>query len=283
VTHSPSDPTPDEVVPGDEASEATPDAAPQEAADAPAGEATADAVTPDEVADDVAAADEAPSDDESAADEPAEAPADEPAEDEEPEEPDELALFAAGLADRIGATSWTAEHATVRLTVERERWVESVSAVGEELPFFSWLSAIDWSREVAVGEVAENAAELEERYEVLCRMSSVRSADAAMVVTTVPKDDPTIDTLVGSFGGAEWHEREAAEMFGIEFVGHPNLTHLYLPDAFEGHPLRKSFALLSREVKPWPGTVDVEGLPSADGPSTDNVEAGDGEAEEGSE
>jgi NADH-quinone oxidoreductase subunit C len=51
-------------------------------------------------------------------------------------------------------------------------------------------------------------------------------------------------------------------MFGIVFDGHPNLTHLYLPDGFEGHPLRKTFPLLTREVKPWPGTVDVEDMPS---------------------
>ena len=57
-------------------------------------------------------------------------------------------------------------------------------------------------------------------------------------------------------------------MYGIEFIGHPGLDHLYLPDAFEGHPLRKSFPLLAREVKPWPGRVDVEGMPS-----TENVEA----------
>jgi NADH-quinone oxidoreductase subunit C len=78
---------------------------------------------------------------------------------------------------------------------------------------------------------------------------------------------------VGVYAGADWHEREAAEMFGIDFVGHPNLVKLYLPDAFEGHPLRKSFPLLSREVKPWPGTVDVEPMPGSDEPSTENPEA----------
>ena len=63
------------------------------------------------------------------------------------------------------------------------------------------------------------------------------------------------------YAGANWHEREAAEMFGIDFVGHPHLTKLYLPGAFEGHPLRKDFPLLSRRVKPWPGIVDVEQMP----------------------
>ena len=92
--------------------------------------------------------------------------------------------------------------------------------------------------------------------------------------TTIGKDDPVLDTLSGVYGGADWHEREAAEMFGIDFTGHPNLVKLYLPDAFEGHPLRKTFPLLSREVKPWPGTVDVEDMPegAADAPSTENPE-----------
>jgi NADH-quinone oxidoreductase B subunit len=58
-----------------------------------------------------------------------------------------------------------------------------------------------------------------------------------------------------------WHEREEFEMFGIEFINHPNLTKMYLPDDYEGNPMLKSFELISREVKPWPGEVDVEGMP----------------------
>jgi NADH-quinone oxidoreductase subunit C len=52
-------------------------------------------------------------------------------------------------------------------------------------------------------------------------------------------------------------------MFGINFAGHPQLTHIYLPSGFEGHPLRKDFPLLARIVKPWPGIVDVEPMPAA--------------------
>ena len=63
------------------------------------------------------------------------------------------------------------------------------------------------------------------------------------------------------YAGANWHEREAHEMFGINFENHPNLEKLYLPDGYEGNPMLKSFELISREVKPWPGDVDVEGMP----------------------
>ena len=53
-------------------------------------------------------------------------------------------------------------------------------------------------------------------------------------------------------------------MYGFVFEGHPDLRHIYLPGEFEGFPLRKDFPLLAREVKPWPGIVDVEDLPAAE-------------------
>ena len=73
---------------------------------------------------------------------------------------------------------------------------------------------------------------------------------------------PTIDSLVPIFRGADWHEREAWEMLGIDFTDHPRLRHIYLPGEFEGWPLRKDFPLLAREVKPWPGLVNVEAMPA---------------------
>ena len=79
--------------------------------------------------------------------------------------------------------------------------------------------------------------------------------------TVISKENAEIESLVDVFAGANWHEREAYEMFGINFLNHPNLTKLYLPDDYEGNPLLKSFELISREVKPWPGDVDVEGMP----------------------
>lgn len=75
---------------------------------------------------------------------------------------------------------------------------------------------------------------------------------------------PVIDSLITVYAGANWHEREAHEMFGIDFAGHPDLRKMYLPIDFEGFPMRKDFPLLARMVKPWPGIVDVEPLPGDD-------------------
>ncbi|HZP51562.1 NADH-quinone oxidoreductase subunit C, partial [Actinocrinis sp.] len=58
------------------------------------------------------------------------------------------------------------------------------------------------------------------------------------------------------YRGANWHERETFEMFGVVFTGHPDLKPLLLPDGFEGHPLRKEFILASRVVKAWPGAKE---------------------------
>ncbi|MEE8457631.1 MAG: NADH-quinone oxidoreductase subunit C [Acidimicrobiia bacterium] len=175
-----------------------------------------------------------------------------------------LEEYAAGITERLGAEGFAVAFDTVRVFVDRDRWVDTINEARKELPFFSWLSAIDWSKETEVGDGVADPDELEERFEVLCRLSSVTTADGAIFICTLPKDDATIGSLTATIGGAEWHEREAHEMFGIMFEGNKNLIPLYLPDDFLGNPLLKSFPLIAREVKPWPGDVDVEGLPEQD-------------------
>ena len=177
--------------------------------------------------------------------------------------PSDAAAPAERFAEMAGTTAWGDEFGTVKLRVPRERWVEAHRALADELPFFSWLSAVDWAREVAVGDPPQDE-EIEERFEILSRITDVGPGHGVVLSTDLPKDDAVVDSISGVYGGGDWHEREAAEMFGIEFAGHPNLVGLYLPEGFEGHPLRKSYALLSREVKPWPGDVDVEDLPATD-------------------
>jgi NADH:ubiquinone oxidoreductase subunit C len=169
---------------------------------------------------------------------------------------------------------------TVKVEVPADRWVAALTMARDELGliFFSWLSAVDWASEVEVGDPFPG--EVDDRFEVLTMLADISDGRRVIFSTTLPKDSPSIASLVDVFSGANWHEREAHEMFGIDFVGHPNLIHLYLPDGFQGNPLRKSYPLLSREVKPWPGTVDVEAMPGsgddeepADGPSEENPEA----------
>lgn len=178
------------------------------------------------------------------------------------------------FADRVaGAVGGRAEvaHGTIKVRVTPSAWKDALTVTSGELGlvFLSWLSAIDWTNEVAVGDEPDEP--VEERYELLCAVSDLSDGNLVMISTDLDHDSPSIESVADVYPGANWHEREAAEMFGIDFVGHPDLTKLYLPDSFEGYPLRKDFPLLSREVKPWPGKVDVEDMPeNGAGPSTEN-------------
>jgi NADH-quinone oxidoreductase subunit C len=62
-----------------------------------------------------------------------------------------------------------------------------------------------------------------------------------VVRARIPRDQPDIATICRVFPGANWHEREAHDFFGIRFLGHPDLTPLLLPEDATYHPLRKDF------------------------------------------
>ena len=192
-----------------------------------------------------------------------------------------LETFAADVAAAVGGTAAVAFD-TAKVGVDATRWVDSLRTARDEfgLVYFSWLSAIHWTNQVAVGEkLSEDVAE---RLEVLCTIGDLSEGRLVTLSTDIAVENPRIESLVSVFAGADWHEREAHDMFGIVFDGHPGLEPLYLPNGFSGHPLLKSYPLLSREVKPWPGKVDVEAMPDAgddddpvdpDAPSTENPEA----------
>ncbi len=63
------------------------------------------------------------------------------------------------------------------------------------------------------------------------------------IEVSVPESDPKIPSLVEVWAGTNWHEREAYDMFGIIFVGHPALTRILMPDDWPGHPQRKDYPL----------------------------------------
>lgn len=63
----------------------------------------------------------------------------------------------------------------------------------------------------------------------------------AVVRTRIPRENAEISTISAVFSGADWHERETHDFFGIRFLGHPNLTPFLLPEDATYHPLRKDF------------------------------------------
>lgn len=183
-----------------------------------------------------------------------------------------LQEFADRVAEVVGGSA-AITFDTVKISVGSDDWVSAHTAARDDLDlgFFSWLSAVDWANEVEAGDALSD--EVEERIELLTTVADLTEGHRVTFSTDLTKDSPSIASLVNVYSGANWHEREAAEMFGIEFVGHPDPGPLYLPESFIGNPLRKSYPLLSREVKPWPGDVDVEPMPDSDEPSTENPQA----------
>lgn len=129
--------------------------------------------------------------------------------------------------------------------VEAARLVEVAQTLKDDpdldCAYLTFLSAVDWQ---------------EEGFELIVVVYSISRQATVVIKVPLPKENPSVPSITGVYAGANWHERECAEMFGIDFPGHPNLTGLYLPEDFEGHPLLKSFRLASRAFKPWPGAKD---------------------------
>jgi NADH-quinone oxidoreductase subunit C len=95
------------------------------------------------------------------------------------------------------------------------------------------------------------------RFEVAVNIISMTEVQRLIITTRVPYDDPTVPTLTNVFVGANFYEREAYDLVGVVFEGHPDLTRILLPDEWEGHPLRKDYAIGAIPVEFKAGSVDL--------------------------
>jgi NADH-quinone oxidoreductase subunit C len=152
--------------------------------------------------------------------------------------------LAALWADRFGDDAVISESfSDLTVDVPVALWVEALTFARDEAncDFFDWLTGVD---ELAEGfRIVAHVFSLDERHHILVR-------------TLTPREEPVLATATGVYRGANWHERETFEMFGVVFDGHPNLKPLLLPDGFEGNPLRKDFVLAARVAKAWPGAKE---------------------------
>jgi NADH-quinone oxidoreductase subunit C len=85
----------------------------------------------------------------------------------------------------------------------------------------------------------------------------------------VPEDDMIVDSVTGVWRGADWHEREAFDMFGIRFRDHPNLKRILMWDGYPHFPLRKDFPLAGMDAEirdPESGAGKAEPSPMLGGP-----------------
>ena len=96
------------------------------------------------------------------------------------------------------------------------------------------------------------------RFDVVMHLYSVDKKHRVRLLAGVPEEDPSIDSLVALWPGANWFEREAFDLYGVRFVGHPDLRRILMYPEFVGHPLRKDFPKEGRQplLRRLPGSVD---------------------------
>lgn len=118
----------------------------------------------------------------------------------------------------------------VTVIVEARDVPDTLSALRDdpdiETGFLSSVTATDWP-------------DADPRFWVVYELRSMRHHHRVRVKAGLPGDDPHVPSVSAAFPTANWHEREAFDLYGIVFDGHPNLTRILLPDGWEGYPLRK--------------------------------------------
>ena len=134
----------------------------------------------------------------------------------------------AAIATRFGVEA--AAGTPIVVTVPPERWEELARFAKEQLGarFFSFLTAVDWK---------------EQGLEVVIKVDNVDTNVEYLLKTKLGPGVSECASLVPVNRGANWMEREAYDMFGIRFTGHPDLRRILLEDSWEGHPLLKSYAV----------------------------------------
>jgi NADH-quinone oxidoreductase subunit C len=98
----------------------------------------------------------------------------------------------------------------------------------------------------------------EPRFDVVLHLYSVDRKHRVRLYGGVPEEDPTIETVSAVWPGANWFEREAYDLYGVRFRGHPDLRRILMYPEFVGHPLRKDYPKEKRQplVRREPGRVD---------------------------
>jgi NADH-quinone oxidoreductase subunit C len=85
-----------------------------------------------------------------------------------------------------------------------------------------------------------------ERFAVVTTLLSPSLGVKIQIKALVADSEPRIDSITDLYAGANWTEREVFDLYGIEFVGHPNLQRILMPEDYDGHPLRKDYPLRGR-------------------------------------
>jgi NADH-quinone oxidoreductase subunit C len=119
------------------------------------------------------------------------------------------------------------------LTIGRDGIVRVAETVKGELGF-----------EMLIDAIGIDLYRPGERFEVVYQCYSLSHKRYLRLKVRAAEEDPVVPTLTPVWASANWYEREAWDMLGIRFAGHPDLRRMYMPEEFEHHPLRKDFPVM---------------------------------------
>ena len=103
------------------------------------------------------------------------------------------------------------------------------------------ITAVDYSAYAPTRDLP--AGVTGERFEVVASFISHARRERIRARIQVPGEDARIDSLYALYPGSDYLEREVYDLMGIEFDGHPDLSRILMPETWEGHPLRKDYAV----------------------------------------
>lgn len=127
------------------------------------------------------------------------------------------------------------------LHLDRERYLDVVATLRDAaFDMCADLCAVDYLHHL---DRSLPEAVTPERFEVVVNLLSLARQLRVRLRVQVPESDPVVPTLFPLYPGSENMEREAYDLFGIRFEGHPDHTRILMPDDWEGHPLRKDYSV----------------------------------------
>lgn len=151
--------------------------------------------------------------------------------------PDELKEHATAAAleafDPAAVTAGKFDRGELTLEIVPERITDVCRHLKHELSFVRLSTVTGVDRYPA-----------EPRFEVVYHLHSVERNERLRVKCRLPGYNPVIDSVTGIWRAANWFERETFDLFGVRFRNHPDLRRIMLPEDWEGHPLRKDYAIM---------------------------------------
>ncbi|MFC6974835.1 NADH-quinone oxidoreductase subunit D [Halomicroarcula sp. GCM10025709] len=119
------------------------------------------------------------------------------------------------------------------------------------------------------------AQEYDDRFETIYHLTSYddRTRELSVVVPT-PKDEPVSESATSVYRTAEWHEREAYDLLGIEYEDHPDLRRILLPETWQGHPLSDDYDQTQPQIVPLRENANPLAEDRRDGPDTMHLNVG---------